>query len=293
MAVRPGILRKIRYDEISVCAHPAQAPARILLRKHLMADTEDTSMPEEKVPAQAPDVTEQLSALQKRLDGLEAEKATLQKRLDESLAVASLPPDARAYHDALPVGERAVFLGLAPGERADTIAKAADANAVVYKALDGTEYRRSVDPQTIALAKRCDDAERRFAKMEAERQEADYRQRADADLGHLTGTVDARAALLKSVDTITDPGVRNEVTAILKSRNDANATIYKQVGTASTTGGVADGVMPAGDKLDALVEKTRIEKNMTFEKAYDTVLLTQEGAALYADSLGLNGRAQP
>ncbi|AKQ75851.1 hypothetical protein FDH82_gp61 [Roseobacter phage RDJL Phi 2] len=209
----------------------------------------------------------------------------LQKQLARQTSVAELTDVQKAHFGTLDETAQDVFLAKSADDRqaeVDTVAKnAADADPVVYKTLDGLELRKSAGDALIAMAKSNDTLRKQNDELAKNAANETLRKRAETELAHLPGDVDARMALIKSVDGIEDKTQREAAMNALKAQNEAMAKAFKTAGH----GGEAP-VNSATEQLDALA-KAHAEANpgTSFAKAYDAVLETAKGAELYAQSL--------
>jgi len=208
--------------------------------------------------------------LQKQLDDLRAENETLKKANATATAVAALSEPQRAHYGSLKGDEaKAAFLSKADGDRQKEIDDLRKGDPVLYKALDGAEFRASDGDRMISIAKRADDNARRLALSEAQRSQESLAKRADTELDHCPGTVEVRSALLKAVDGIGDEATRTGVLEILKAGNTAMATTSKPRGIRATPAG---GGESANAELDRLA-KAYMEKNpkVNYYDAYAVV----------------------
>jgi len=205
-------------------------------------------------------------------DKLAIEKA----RADRAEAVVQLSPSQRAHFDALAPEGQDEFL---KAEDKDAIVKnAADSDPVVYKSLDGDEFRKSDDPRLVKAAQRADKAEKAVAEAELVAKRNDLVKRAGEELAHLTGELTAKADLLGAVDSL-PVEKREAVVAILKSKDAGMQKAFETLGTADAG---ADADSPAA-KLDTLAKaKAEANPNLTPEQAYSAVLDTPEGRELHA-----------
>lgn len=208
----------------------------------------------------------------------------LQEQLAAANAIAALNDAEKAYHAKQDDAGKAAFLAKSAEDRKavlDEVAKAAnDADPVVYKALDGTEFRKSDDARLVAMAKSADADRKENAELRKKAADADLRKRATDLLPNLPGTVETHMALLKSVDGITDEKEREAALTALKGQNAAMAHAFVAKGHG---GSPAQG--SSDDQLDQLAKKHAEDNKMSYAKAYDAVLQTPEGQDLYNKSL--------
>lgn len=208
-----------------------------------------------------------------RIEKLEADLA-------EARAFGKLTDAEKAYCAKLDAQDRATFLKASASDRASTLNKALEADPVVYKSEEtGTEYRKSDDGRMVDLAKRNDELAKAQRESTDRLEKADLEKRATTEIGHLGGDLSARTALLKAVGTIQDEATRTAVAAVLKGADAVLKMAQTSVGTrAGGDGGAQDEPL---EKLDALARDASTKKGIPFAKAYDEVLQTAEGRALY------------
>lgn len=170
-----------------------------------------------------------LNKARERADALEAENAYL-------AGVVALSPVHKAHFDTLDAAGQKAFVKSDDTERDALVAAAeiarADADPVVYKADDGTEFRKSDDPRMVQIAKRADESERSLAKERARLVDMDLTKRAE-DFHFLKGDTDTRKALLSAVDGITDETVRAQVVETLKAANQTASPLFQTIGSAA------------------------------------------------------------
>jgi hypothetical protein len=201
--------------------------------------------------------------------------ADLTKRAERAESVASLSDAHRAFHKSIVNTEAAdAFLAADETARNAEIAKAQDANFVVYTAMDGSTFRKSDDPRLAKMAQEMDAEKKKRMKMEAEAYKADLEKRA-AELSHIPGDLNVRVALLKGIDTLP---VEDRAAAVkaLKAQNERLGKAFEQLGT-SAAPAMDDNL----DPLDAMASDIAKRDGISFEKAYGKALATAEGQKLY------------
>jgi hypothetical protein len=214
------------------------------------------------------------------IEDLKKKNDELADKLNKALAFGSLADAEKAYRAGLPSDEQDAWVAKSRADRGADIAKAAKADGVVFKAADGTEYRKSDDPRLIKLAKERDADAERLASEVAKREAVELEKRADVEVGNFTGTVQVRAAMLKAIDGIADEDTRKAAHESLKGANDSVARMYTTVGE-HTRKSTDD---PQA-KIDTLVAKRMTETNEARGVAYRKVLETPEGEALYNEHI--------
>lgn len=207
----------------------------------------------------------------------------LQARLARAEAFGELNDAEKAHFKALSPKDQESFLKMSATDRTGELAKADAANPVVYTATDGSVFRKNDDPRTVAAVKRADELEKSLKAEREANESASFAKRAETELKHFAGDVPARAALLKSVASITDEGQRKQVLEALTAANTALGKSFVPGGHQDgTQGGPADATT-AEAKLDTLAKKYAADNKVPFEKAYAAVCETDEGRALYSE----------
>lgn len=226
------------------------------------------------------DMTPEEIAAKEKLEKQNAELTAKNERLSK---VAKLSGNVKAHFDKLTdEAEQTAFLELTPEAQkaeVDKIEKAkTDQNPVVYTDDRGAEYRKSDDPRLVQMAKDSDADRKALKKSEDAREKDDLEKRAGEMLPFLPGTIEHRAGLLKAAEAIEDEDTRKAGIAALKAGNDANDPAFKTLGSGGG-GEVVDG--SAEQQLDKMAADLAKKENIPHAQAYQKVLDTQEGAALY------------
>lgn len=223
----------------------------------------------------ADDSAAKLEALEKRAEAAEA----LAKHHE---AMAGLTDVEKAHRESLAEDKRDAFVALEPKVRkaaADAaLAKAADADPVVYTTTDGLAIRKSAGDVTLALAKKADTNEKLAKAEQAKRENLELQKRAEDGMGQLPKSTNVHAAVLKALDGIEDEAVRKEAHEMVTASNSLFEKEYETVGRRGVTG---DGDGPA-EKLADLVKVRQTEQSgSTYEQAYTHVIMkTKEGRSL-------------
>ena len=281
------IMKEFSIFEISGVDQPAQAPALMTLMKSRSHGAKIAGEPgggQEKEDTMSKTAEELQAELTKSAEN----EAKLQAALAKAEAIAKMSDAEKAAMDDMDEEQKAKFVAAKPEDREKEVAKRRDQNPVIYKSKStGAEYRKSDDARLIDLAKRDDEREAELAKMRDDAINETFAKRAATELARLPGDVTVKAALLKAVAGIKDETVRKSVSDMLKSAQDRLGVMLKEIGTSNddTTGDDADVDLKktAETSLDKMA-KDYMAKNagVSFAKAYDAVLATAEGAALYA-----------
>lgn len=199
------------------------------------------------------------------------------KRAERAEKVSELSDAQRGIFKSLDVEKQDEFLALTPEQRDAEVAKAAEANAVVFED-QGVQYRKNDDPRLIALAKQA--KLEREARVEAEKRasESDLRKRAE-ELQHIPGDVATRMNMLKGIDMLPEDQ-RGPALESLKAQDLALGEAFKRAGTSAVPSEV--------NPLDSIAKTLReADPSLTPEQAMAKALETPEGEAAYAKSLGL------
>ncbi|QDB70585.1 hypothetical protein RSP_0003 [Pseudomonas phage RSP] len=223
----------------------------------------DTMSPEEK----------------KAFEEAKAKAAEMEKKLAEVTAKAEMNDVQKAHFATLDDAGKAEFLKMDNAGRENAVTLAKSGNPVVYKADDGTEFRKNDDPRMVKMAQDLD-TERRLAKAERERSAMlTLEKRAGEELKHFPGEIKVKAALLKAVDGIADEETRSAVSGLLKANAEKLARAFQRVGS---SGGDSAG-SSASEKLDSLAKARAASDKVSYEEAYSRVLDTPEGQELYSE----------
>lgn len=231
---------------------------------------------------------ESMSEIAKAQDALKAAEqkiADLQKQLSRATQLSSFSDLEKNMFKGMSDAEQENFLSLRADQRAEIIKRAEDANPVVYTTLDGTSYRKSDDSRLVQIAKAYDETKKALAEQVEKNLAASYTKRAAEELTNLPGDESVRVSLLKAVDSITDEAVRAKVTESLRAASGNLAKAFTTVGHRSPVASNAE------TKLDELAKAHAAKTNLSFAKAYDEVLRTEEGRKLYAQFSDENAKS--
>lgn len=206
----------------------------------------------------------------KELDALKAQN-------DRLTAIVGLSAVHKAHFDTLDEDGQNAFLKADADARDDLVTKAeaakAESDPVVYKSLDGEEFRKSDDERLVRMAKRSDEREKENIRLQKAAEDESLTKRAETDLGNFPGEVATRKAILKAVDGIEDETVRGEALTALKAKNAKLGKGFTTIGTSASPATVekAADQSEAETQLDDLA-KARAEKDgISFLDAYEKV----------------------
>jgi hypothetical protein len=127
------------------------------------------------------------------------------------------------------------------------------------------------------------DAERKVSKAAREKAELqDFTKQAELRFPNLPGTPSDKGSVMKAISKMSKED-NDAVTAMLKAGNEAInlSGAFEEIGHSYTKTGAETPVA----KLNKMAETYATENSVDFAKAYDAVLATNEGIALYEESL--------
>lgn len=292
MAPTRRIMKEFSIAEISGVDEPAQAPALMTLMKAKSSGQPADEFGKHKEATMAKTVEELQAELTKSAEDnakLKADLAQAEKEKKTAEMKAKLTPEEMAALAEEADESKKARLLAEPDLMKAAVANRAAANPIIYKSITGAEYRKSDDPRLVDMAKRADADAAELQKMREAAVDESFEKRASTELAKFKGTASTKGALLKAVAGIKDETTRTAVGEMLKAVHGAMGVMFKEVGTGAddTSGDDTGGDLKkaAETKLDRLA-KAHMVKNagMTFAKAYDAVLSTDEGAKLYAES---------
>ncbi len=285
------IMQEFWLGEISAVDDPAQVPARfaILKRDYKSSVSAAALKTEPRNPdasgASADDVgkqatTEVITMPEDTAGDLSAKLAKSNEDLKYWKGVAGLSADVRKYFDALPEGNKADFIAKSASERDAEIASFEKANAVVYTATDGTEYRKNDDARLVKMAKDRDEDRKALAEAQEAAQSAVFEKAATDLVGAIPGEAVHKTALAKSVFGL-EPEVREGVEGILKAANKVYQGSLSTLGTVDVVAKANTGNLSAAQLIEKAVKKCAEEDKLDLLKARQKVMATPEGQALY------------
>lgn len=205
---------------------------------------------------------------------------TLKAQLARAEKLAELNDAEKAHLATLDSKEGDSFLALSKSERGAAIAKADEADTVVYTAADGTVYRKSHNAAIVAAIKSADEAHAKLAASEERERTAVLAKRAADELAHLPGDEVAKVAALRAIDGIEDEGARKAAHAMLIAADNAQAQAFKSLGTIAQSEANEGAAM---SKLNALAKSYAEANKVTHAIAFAEVCKTAEGRALYTE----------
>lgn len=204
-------------------------------------------------------------------------------KMARELSVLKLSTDARAHFDGLDATAQDAFLAKSADEQRADVEMAKSADPVLYTCADGTAIRKSDGPAVLSMAKRADKLEADLAKANAANEDATFAKRARDEFGYLPA--EGTAEMLKAAEAMTDPDKKKKMLDAMRAANTAAAKKHRSIGSAGPDD-EPDGGEDASDALDNMAKAYAEKNSVSLAKAYDAVLQTEEGAALYAKSVG-------
>ena len=215
--------------------------------------------------------------LAKAAEDLEAAQA----RAERAEKVAQLSDAEKAVFEKRNSQEQDAFLSLTPEQRRAEVAKAADANPVVYTDGRGREFRKNDDPRLVEMAKDADAARQEREEERAIAKAARIAKMAD-DHGHLPGERDDIVVLLEAVDGLPTEQ-RDRALKVLKAHNDAGSGNFEERGTRAAPQSTDESAYAQIQKAaNELIQK---DPDLTRQAAVNKVLNTPAGSDLYAKHL--------
>ena len=215
---------------------------------------------------------------EKAYNELKAENKELQSQLDTLSKVSVLTDAEKTHYNGLKEEEQTAFLEKSSEERSSILAeieKAVQAeDPVIFKAADGTEYRKSDDPRLVTLAKTADERHEELMEAKAKAENEALNKRAQTDLSNLPGTVEVHVELLRAVDQIADESKREEALRALKAHNAKLNKAFETYGSVSAQETVQSRE-DAEKKLDELAKAYQKEHSVDFYEAYSKVCNAQ------------------
>lgn len=213
-------------------------------------------------------VAESNAVIQEQLD---AEKS----RADRAEKMAELTDAQKEHLNGLPKSDQESFLSLDKDGRQNEVEKATAEDPVIYKDLDGNEYRESDDKRVVSAVKRADSAEKRSRASDERVEKADLAKRA-SELKFIKGEDEVKIALLKAIDGIKDEDLREGALEIVASMNSGLKQAFEKRGTAFGDDTETD----AEAQYEKLSQEYAKAHSCTIETARADVLMVPENAEL-------------
>lgn len=210
----------------------------------------------------------------------ETEDMDLQKQIDElKTTVAKLTADVTALttENASLKTENGDLKKRATALETDEVIKVGSVE--IKKSVVGEATFTAMKAQQEQITKQADD----LALV-------DFTKKATAEVGNLPGTDEEKGKVYKAISGIADEAVRKSVTEMLKAGSAAIAEVTKSKGKSG--GDPANDTDDPDEKLEALAKKYASENKVSFAKAYEAVLESDEGRRIYAEKKTPKGSAE-
>lgn len=283
----PTYLKNLKLEELSFVDKGANQHARVTIFKRAKpaggdagddtGNDEETTMPvdEKKVAElekQVADLTASVTKANEASEALkkELEAATAAKAAADAIAKLS---DVEKAHYATLKGDddKKMFLEMSEDDRKKATKKAADADEVVK--IEGQEIRKSVVGEATftvmkSQAERIAKAEDDIKKAREEGEMATLRKRADDQYGHVPGTTDERASMLREIGKM-DKETQALFEKVFEQSEKLAKSAFGTFGTAAGGELTAD-VKKAADTFVAKVEEIRKAKNISRTAALES-----------------------
>lgn len=181
------------------------------------------------------------------------------------IAVLKMDDATRTHFEGLDETAQTAFLGKSKADQEAEVAKANEADPVLYTTTGGTAIRKSDGAAVLALAKSNDEKDAQIAELQKSQTEGTIEQRATSEFPNVAKSV--AVDMLKSVaavgaDTDTGKSIMKSLTAL----NSNSKGLFKSQGTTE-----------APDQPES-VQKSRSDFNTEVQKAVREGTLTQAEA---------------
>lgn len=224
--------------------------------------------------ATAKEPAKKAADLQEKLDKAEVvagdaadEIKKLRSDLAEVTAKAGMSDSEKEHMAGLSGADKMKFMQASPEDRKKMMSKAADADPVIYKAADGTEFRKSDGDKVVALAKRADESEK-LAKAETEKREiAELSKRADDELKFFSEDVakrDDKIEALRGIEKMPE-APRAALLKMLQVGGKAVSAAFDKIG--HSHGAAARTAGDFNKRVDEVMARDKIGKLAAMEKA--------------------------
>lgn len=201
-----------------------------------------------------------LEELSTKFTSLEGTLAETTKRAERAEGIAKFTAEERQHFDKLNVADQDAFLN---GDVEFRKAK-------IEAAKPAPVQKTAIEIEVEKLREENRTAMDRINKAELKAELAEYSKRARTELANLPGTDEEKGAMLRSVEKIDDPKVREVALKALKAGDAAQAALGKNSGILG--GEVANG---AYEKIEKVVSDIRKAENVSEAKAWQLALERQ------------------
>lgn len=225
---------------------------------------------------------EQLRELQENITKATSDLAIEKAARLQAEAFAKMTDAEKEHCSGMSDDQKKAFMAKSPEDRkADMAKRAADdelitvAGVTVKKSAVGEGVFAIMKAQQVRIDKADDEIRKAREKAEFE----DLKKRAKEELGHLPGTDDDKAAVLKALEAIPDAASRKAALEAMKAGNSAVRERTQELGH-----GRPRLITKAAEQLDDLAKDYAEKNKVTHATAYAEVLKTAKGRELYAQS---------
>lgn len=207
--------------------------------------------------------------LLKKLEEVQTQITDLVAKSDaehaELVAKAGMSDAEKAYMATLTGKAKMDFMQASPTDRKTMMGKAAEADPVVYKSADGTEFRKSDGDKMVALAKRNDELAKQAAEEREARVTSELRKRAGEEpISKFAGTEDERVEVLRAIDKM-DAKPRADLLKMLEVGSKAVDAAFAKIGHSS------EAVRKSGAdferRVSEIVARDKVGKSEAMSKA--------------------------
>jgi hypothetical protein len=206
--------------------------------------------------------------------------ADLEKSVALLKAKADLTDAEKAHMKTMSDGDADDFATKSKADRAKAMEKAAAGDETFTASTGAVISKKAVGDGAYALLKSQDEALKKMqgdlAIEKAERENAAFAKRAADELGHLSGPIEKKAALLKGIAGLPE-AERVYATELLKGADAMAKAGFAKMGHRDASDQDAD----PSSRLDKMAKARMETAKEDYATAYDAVCKTEEGRTLY------------
>lgn len=218
----------------------------------------------------------------------------LTKKLADAEAVLKMDLDTRVHFDALDKEGQENFLKMTTKDQVDVISKKKEKTEAIKKAesadetavVNGHTIVKSVVGESVfqilkSQQKQIDTGETNLKKERETRELIEFTKQAEGMYPNLPGDASEKGEVMKILTGLTK-SVRETIMSMFKAGNEGIelSKSFTEIGT-SLTGGSDSPIA----QLNKMAEDKAANDKIDFTKAYDEIMKTPEGAALYEKTL--------
>lgn len=217
-------------------------------------------------------------------DGL----APLKEELDFAQTVIKMSPETRVHFDTLDSDGQKAFIKMSTEDQETAIKKAkgttdADETIVMHgQTIKKSDVGSGVFHVLQAQQAEIEEGKKAIAKEKGTRELMEFTKQAEGMYPNLPGDPSAKGMVMKTIAGL-DTEIRDTLTGMLKAGNEGIevSKTFTEIGSSTVPAGEVSAVA----KLNKMAEDKAAKDNVTFAKAYNDILETEEGAKLYEQSL--------